>query len=72
MLYVIRLISGVGRVPFCRLNMYFATCILYKSCSLINLRFLNKSFVCSLYLAPEIMRIAFFCIMNIVNVRYMT
>ena len=58
MLYAIRLISGVGRVPFFA-DMYFVTCILYKSCSFINLRFLNRSFVCSLYLAPEIMRIAF-------------
>ena len=48
MLYAIRLISGVGRVPFFA-DMYFVTCILYRSCSFINLRSLNRSFVCSLY-----------------------
>ena len=61
---VIKVLIGSGSVLFIREYIYLET---LKSCisfSLSNFSSLKNGFVCSLYLAPVIILIAFFCLTN--------
>ena len=61
---VIKVLIGSGSVLFIREYIYLET---LKSCisfSLSNFNYLNNGVVCSLYLAPVMILIAFFCLTN--------